>query len=322
MFLENRTRYPALLFRGGIDDQRFCASVTARITYDLTPEGLREAEDQVWTVSAEPWQGPHGGPMESDEVFYRGGVDLFVFGSARSLPDDPTRGRVTVRLGNHRPHQIQVFGERLWERQGETLIPGRPRAFETVPLDLTSAFGGSDRWDGLEIPFPDNPLGKGFYLEAGAAAGRPLPQLESPDAPIRNWDDQPEPVATCVAPLGFGPRLKRFLEIDETTGAIRRIDPRLFNTALPGMIFPEADPGDEVEVTGVAGQWPPRFAIPDPGLRIRLAFDDETIEAAPRIDQIGIECEAGRVFVAWRYPFRYRMFPLQRRSCELIRLPL
>ncbi len=318
MELENQTRYPALLFRGAIDDERFCASVLARITYELTPGGLAEAEEQVWEVSAGPWQGPHGGAMESDEVFYKGGVDVFVFGAAQPSPNDPARGRVTVAVGNAARHDIDVFGDRVWVENAGQLRPGPPQPFESIPLDLLHAYGGSDQWDELAVPFPDNPVGKGYYLERDRAVGKFLPNLESPKHPIQNWEDQPEPVATCTAPPSFGPRLRRFVEIDEATGAVRRLDPKFFNAALPGMIFPAANPGDGVEVNGVDPQGTIRFQIPDPGLRIQLAFDGERIEAIPQVDQIGIESGQQRAFIAWRYPFRYRMVPLQRRSCALV----
>ena len=35
------------------------------------------------------------------------------------------------------------------------------------------------------------------------------------------------------------------------------------------------------------------------------------------VDQIGIEPDENRVFLAWRYPFRYKLIPLQKRACIL-----
>ena len=83
MDLDNTTRFPALLFRGCIDEHRLFGSVAARVTYDLLGQTLVPAATQSWPISPGPWDSPHG-PMEGDELFYRGGVDLFVFGSAQS----------------------------------------------------------------------------------------------------------------------------------------------------------------------------------------------------------------------------------------------
>ncbi|PAY21510.1 hypothetical protein CKO51_00100 [Rhodopirellula sp. SM50] len=317
MQLENSTRFPALLFRGAIDEDRFCASVTCRATYDLTTDGLVLSEEQPWVVSAEPWEGPHGGPMDSDEVFYRGGVDVLVFGQACSLGNDATRGQVVVRVGDSFQSAVAVFGDRVWvEREGE-LVPGPPQTFQSMPLELSRAYGGKDVWDELDIPFADNPDGRGYYLSRDSAVGSPLPNLEDPANPVKNWEDQPEPVATGTVPMAFGPKLKRFMVIDEVTGEMKKLDPRFFNSAFPNLIVDSVRPGDPVAVEGIFPHGSIAFQVPDLDLEVMLQFDDEEIVAPLQIDQIGIECERKRVFIGWRYPFRYRFYPLQKRRCVL-----
>ena len=77
------TPYPAHLFRGCIDEDRLLACAMVRATYDIVNGALRPAEAQAWPVSPGPWDGPHG-PMPGDQRFVRGGVDVMIFGSARS----------------------------------------------------------------------------------------------------------------------------------------------------------------------------------------------------------------------------------------------
>ncbi len=317
MKLENRTRAPALLYRGGVSEDRLFGSVFARVTYRLEGRELAVADEQSWEVSTGPWDGEYG-PMDSDEVFYRGGVDLFVFGSARAPLGKPVPWlEVTVQVGQEFRHRIWVFGERQWVRQGDKLVPTEPVPFRQIPLTQECAFGGKDEWDKLPVPFPDNPDGKGFYLEEATAEGKPLPNLEDPDNRITRWDDRPEPVGTGATTISFGPRARRGAEFDEETGALKTIKPCFFNSAFPGLVVPAVSAGDEVIVTNVVESGPFHFFVPESPLRVWLRFGEERIERELAVDQIGIEPDAGRVFVAWRHPFRYRLIPLQERECVL-----
>ena len=102
MELENHTAFPAMLYRTSLPEkdgkERLAAAVIARVTYDLTDWGSVPRGDQVWKLSGEPWEGPHG-PMDGDEVFFRGGVDVFVFGRARKV---------------HQPVAIERVDHRVW----------------------------------------------------------------------------------------------------------------------------------------------------------------------------------------------------------------
>jgi hypothetical protein len=316
MDLTNRTRFPAALYRGCIDEDRLFGSLAVRVTYDLAGGRLVPSEEQSWKVSAGPWEGPHG-PMAGDNLFRRGGVDLFVFGSARPPGGPAPRADVTVEVGEHFRHTVAVFGDRVWEKRQGRLVPSEPRPFEAIPLTLANAYGGQDEWDELPVPFPMNPNGKGFALEESSAAGKPLPNVEDPDRLVRNWNDHPEPVGVGAPPDGFGPRVLRGVTFDEDTGRLKELKPRFYNAAFPGMVAPRAAAGDRVCVTGVTGNGPLEFALPPAGLKVRLRFGDEWVEREPAVDQVGVEADARRVFVSYRYPFRYRLVPLQWRACEL-----
>jgi hypothetical protein len=298
-----------------LDEQRFAASVLARVTYDLDDATLRPSKEQPWIVSAAPWDGPSG-PMDSDEVFYKGGVDLFVFGHARTERGRPqTQLKVVLEVGAFR-REVLVFGDRVWQRQGKQLVPSSPQSFKAIPLTLAYAYGGKVEWDGLDIAFPDNPEGKGFYAQEAEAVDQPLPNLEEPDQLIRRWDDRPDPVGWAICAFPSGPRLRNGVVLDEEH-TISKLRPQFFNAAFPRMIAERVQPGDTVRLEGVSENGPLAFSLPRHGFHVRLQFDDEVIERPLSIDQVGIEVEKRRVFVAYRYPFRYVLYPLQRRSCEL-----
>jgi hypothetical protein len=316
MELVNQTPFPAGLFRCIIDENRFAAALLARVTYDIVGETLVPAAEQPWIVSGPPWQSEYG-PMESDESFYRGGVDLFVFAHARTpVGVEIRRMEVTFEIGAFR-RRILVFGDRVWEQQGSRIAPSSAKPFRTIPLSLEFAYGGKDEWDELEIPFAANPAGKGFYLEEEHAIGRPLPNIEDPLNPITQWSDRPDPVGVTPCPMQNGLRVRNSFELN-ADGLPVAIKPALYNAAFPGMVLANCQVGDRVRIMGVSESGPLVFRIPETELVTRLRFDEEIIERPLAIDQLGIEVDRRRAFIAYRYPFRYVLYPLQKRSCALL----
>jgi hypothetical protein len=315
MQLVNTTPYPAEIFRTVIDQERISASVFARLTYDVVGDRLEISREQIWPVSGPPWESPYG-PMDSDEVFFKGGVDVLLFGHARSLGRQPvSQMRVTIGVGSWR-YALLVIGDRQWERRHDTLVPSEPLPFTEMPLTLEHAYGGKDEWDGLAVGYPANDRGKGFFVSEENCEGGALPNLEDPAALITAWTDQPDPVGVGPCPLTSSLRSRNGMVLDDA-GHLLEIRPHLFNAAFPRMIVEQVQPGDTVWVDGVHPRGPMNFRLPDVAPRVRLQFGEEIIDRRMAIDQIGIEADAGRVFVAYRYPFRYVIYPLQRRSCEM-----
>jgi hypothetical protein len=317
MQLQNHTPFSAALFGGVIDEHRLFHSLAVRVTYELAAGRLVVAGKPGWPISPGPWKCQYG-TMLPDELFYRGGVDLFVFGSARPPGGRPEpRVDVIAAVGSRWQCSVAVFGDRVWQERKGKLVPSEPRPFSDMPLTLENAFGGKDEWDELPIPCPDNPDGKGFYLSAENAAGRPLPNVESPDNLIAKWDDRPDPVGVGRCPAGFGPRLRESVDFDAKTGALTKFEPTVFNAAFPRMVVPQAAEGEEVRVRGVSTAGDVAFTLPPSQLRVRLGFGEKSGEYVPPIDQIAVEADQARVTITYRYPFRYVMRPLERRSCEL-----
>lgn len=316
MKLFNETRYPADLLRSVLDEYRLTASALMRITYDLRGTRLVPAEEQIYIVSTSPWESPHG-PFEHDQVFKRGGVDLFMWGNAYAPGGRPTVAMtVSVIVGSEFRRDIRVLGSRTWERVGGTLVPSSPQALRGVPLTLAYAYGGKSTWDGLEVPWPDNPDGLGFYVEEKQAEGQPLPMLEDPAELIERWDDRPSPAGFGMCALSSGPRLKAAVVLGDN-GQVEQITPRMFNCAHPAMVAPTVEAGSRVTLLGVTPAGRLDFdlpaSLPHARLKIGNAIHDRPLE----IDQVGIDVEAATVFVSYRFPFRYRFVPEQQRSVTL-----
>lgn len=316
MKLDNQTPWPAVLFRTAIGDDHIGASVLARVTFDLIGGRPAPSASQAWKVSASPWECEYG-PMDSDMLLCKGGVDIFLFGHARAPHGKPTtQSEVAIEVGSFR-RNLLVFGDRLWQGNNDDLRPTSPLPFTEIALTPANAYGGKDSWDGLEVPFADNPDGKGFYLTAPAAVGKPLPNVEDPNHLIRKWEDRPEPAATTACPMTNGARLRRAVELDEEKGCIRRILPRLYNAAFPEMVAVEIRPGDAVSISGVTGNGPLGFPLPSSTPVVHLTLGKRILERPMAIDQLGVEADRGRFFIAYRYSFRYRLRPLEKRTCAL-----
>lgn len=297
-------------------EDRIAASVLVRVTYRLRDGALVPDDSQPWLVSNAPWDGPQG-PMASDLVFYKGGVDIFLFASA--VPPDgapATSVPVEISVGTAFKCRVLAFGPRVWQRRLGRLMPSAPAAFTSLPLALEHAFGGQDDWDGLAIPYPDNPEGTGFYLTERSAIDRPLPRIEDASQLIAHWDDRPAPVGMRPCSPGSPLRGKHGTVI-QPDGRLK-IRPHFFNDAFPAMIAPHAQPGDPVTIVGVSAAGPVCFRLPHHPVRVHLRFGSEAYSTHPVIDQVGIEIAEQRVFVAYRYAFRYVIHELQHRSCELL----
>lgn len=318
MELDNHTTCPAVLWRTIIDDDRIAAALVARITYHLADGQLALAEDQAWDISTAEWESPIG-TLPPEDCFIRGGVDIIILGCARAPASQPaTKVEVRVTLGDF-TGGVDVYGERKWYRsrgRKSELTATPPEPFVELPLTIEYAFGGKQPWDGLEVPHTGNPDGMGWYFEEEAAEGQPLPRIEDPRAPITAWSDTPDAVGVGFCPRAFGPRVLRSTEFDDR-GMLTQLRPTFFNDAFPDMVAPVPPAGASCSVSGVCADGDMTFRLPDPPLMTRIRIGETEIERALQIDQLGIEPDLDRVFITYRYPFRYAVVPLEPRSCEL-----
>jgi hypothetical protein len=222
---------------------------------------------------------------------------------------------VSVEVGDEFRRVARIFGPRVWYRRFAGLVPSPPEAFTSIPLTAQYAFGGKEPWDGAEIP-SQNPDGMGFYLSEERAEGGPLPCIEDPAHLITKWNDLPFPVGFGFPAPFSGSRLRKMIRIGE--GNKPSIDiPALHNAAFPEMIARRVDPGDSVRLSGVSLSGPLTFVLPRVLPVARIGFESDVTEKPMQIDQIGVEVERRRVFVSYRYPFRYVVRPLRRRIFEI-----
>lgn len=321
MILVNETPFSAVLPSTVLDQERMAAALVARVTYSLDlgkkKARLDVAKEQIWQASHEPLETPHG-LMEAELPFMKGGVDVFLFGSART-PEakSATNLEVVLEVGNFTRRAL-VSGNRIWRKNASSgFRPSAAAKFVAMPLTLANAFGGRDVWDGLEIPWGENPDGKGFALVEDVVEGKPLPNLEEPSAPLATWNDCPP-----VCGFGFCSRANsaRFRNgvVLENEQRIVDVTPRYFNTAYAPMVAPVAIAGDRVKVTGMRHEGPLAFEVPAAPFDLHLRFGKKKVVRTPSIDGIGIEVDEQRLFVSYRFAFRYVVRPLELRNATLV----
>lgn len=148
------------------------------------------------------------------------GAQVLVHGQAWPGPDQPTARHLQVALRVSAPaaanggasgppwidKRLDVYGERELDAW---LGPGTAQEFDSMPLDLSRAFGGPGH--------ASNPQGRGAAAVASPDGTRwPMPNVEYPHDPLRRRGQDVEPAT--LGPLG---PMQRALPPDQLEAATR-----------------------------------------------------------------------------------------------------
>jgi len=313
----NNTSFHTLIHRTALENDIIAMSLMCRITYDVDADGIATiSETQDWGLYQDYWQNEYG-PMDKDDVFKRGGIDLLLFGSAKAPKGKSvTESSVSIAINHHVIHQVKIFGDRVWKSFLGSLSISSPKPFTEIPLTMYNAFGGYYNWDGIDIPYPNNPHGKGYYHEKKEAIGKSLPNIEHYDNPIRKWNSWQDPAGVTslsVLPL----KAKNNLVLNSDKNKIEKLNPKFFNSAFPKMIVDKINAGDVITITGVTGNDPYIFQVPNTVLEVAIVLGDKNIKEKMKIDQIGLIPDKQQAFVSYRIPFKYVVRPMEKREIKL-----
>ncbi len=315
MQLINHTPFPAQMFKTSLDDEnKYAMSIAVRITYDIVDGKAIISKDQVWDLKREIWRSEYG-IIESDDVFKRGGVDILLFGNAQAPDGSETRQmNVEVRLNNELINKVVVFGDRVWEKSILGMSISTPIPFTKMPVSLENAFGGKAEWDGLAIPYGNNPYGKGYNHLKEDFIGKSLPNIEDPGKLIKKWTDRPDPVGVACLPALCELHARNNMVFKD--GKIVSSNARFFNTAFPEMIVNSVKENDTIGITGMSSK-PFVFKVPKELLKMKVTMGERTKEWEMYIEQIGIIIDKKQAFMTFRYPINYTMIPHETRKCEI-----
>ncbi|XXT18518.1 DUF2169 domain-containing protein [Sorangium sp. So ce429] len=316
MRLRNTTSSTAVLQHAdfGTDDRY--AVVIWKLTYDLPPA-------DGWSLSSDPMP-ITGDLVETDfgvfhgDIFLRKvGVDLGVLGRVRlSRPVEQTT--VTLHCGAF-SHSLRVTGDRVWvpTQAKNGLVPSKPVPFTQMDLSYARAFGGMAQFEGMPVPFSDNPMGRGYHLDRDDAVGKLLPNIEAAvGAHIASWEDRPVPAGWGPYPMHWGLRARSAVAVDPALGAVADISPAVFNNAHPDLVLPEIQPGARVELVGVYDN-KYTFSLPRLMGNVHVQVGDRAFDVPTSIDGVFIWLDAGRLVITQRANFRYVVRPEEVRIATL-----
>lgn len=247
--------------------------------------------------------------MEGDAVPTKPRVDVIVNAFAY-----PPGGRPVpwfdagVRIGQQ-ARAVRVFGPRAWHKHlGVFAMASEPSAALRVPLIYSLAFGGHDPADPRSFA-QQNPTGLGFST-GSPPHGLALPQIEWPDALIRNPSDQPAPAGFGCIGRTWQPRrglLGSYTPSElQGKGIVRTMprsfDPAAWNCAHPRMQFSrdEVRDGTVIEWVHLSVGGRAQFVLPQVRLSIAWTAAGQTGSASPPFDTVCIEPEHGHCVLVWR----------------------
>lgn len=261
------------------------------------------------------------GVFETDAPYEKNGVDVVVVGHVYPPAPPAIATTATIRTqtadGQTWTRSVAVIGDRVWRRQGRQWTTTAPVPFERMEITLARAFGGSAEQGDLRIEYPLNPHGRGFYVTEAQADGQPLPNFEELDQRIGTWNDAPDPAGLGFCPYALGMRARASITVREGQPPTYDLV-KLLSSAFPRMVAPPIAFGQSIQLEHFTPTGTLAFCVPDPGMLVRMRIGEKTAERPLKVEQIGIAPDVGRVFITYRYPFRYRLRPGEERSCLLV----
>jgi len=308
--LENRTPFAA--DRAWVRDRDGAEVwlVAVKATFDILPDGRTAISEEQPPVLHLPQH--HGEPghssiqYDADLVLTKVATDVIVVGQAHAPGGQPvTQLDVGLRVG---PIQkvLRVFGDRFWNAFG----PSAPQPFVSMPLVYERAYGGVDRQSGN--PARDwewrNPVGTGFAVAGGHAAGLQLPNVEHPTDLISSWRDRPQPAGFGAIASHWQPRVAFAGTYDEHWMKTRHpllaedLDERYFQSApadqqVPGFLRG----GEAVALVNLSPLGRLVFHLP----RIHLGFETRfhggatVLHKQRQLHTVIIEPDFPRVSLVW-----------------------
>lgn len=327
MDLLNATHMQAGYTMGMQPDGRESIVVAVKGTFNIPKNGGMPnlAEDQVPLIEADEYTGEPGlsAPLyESDYARYKPLCDVILNGSAYAPGGNPTKKvGVTLSVGPMKK-SFYVVGRRFWKKGIVSITASKPEPFTVMPISYDTAFGGVDNTH--EKPskhkaFMLNPIGVGFHdnLKAEFVDGKPLPNTEEINKPVKNPTGVYRPMAYGSVGRGWEPRYKLAGTYDDNW--IDNIFPFLppdftdeyFQSAPKDQQIGYLNGGEAVVLKNLTPQGQTRFQIPN--VQVPVVFflkKGDTKRTLAQADTLLLEPDTGRFMITWRasLPLKKNMF--------------
>ncbi len=315
--IQNKTPYAAAIAPGLDATGRDLAIVAIKASFAIDAANMRltVADEQEPVAHATAFAGEPGFSSllrDCETSPAKPGTDIALYGSAYT-PDGKEAESVDagLRVG---PVQkaVRVFGDRVWQSGFGSWRASKPRPFTRMPLSYERAYGGKDQlgdkpetadWE------PRNPIGAGFAISGrkDRLEGRPLPNLEDPNQPIRHWRDRPPPAGFGLIPGDWAPRRDYAGSYDQAWRDERApllpkdFQPRFHHAAHPDLQTAQPlEGGETIEALNLSADGPLRLEVPRRQFELTFWIRQERKKAQPRLDTVIIEPDQRRLIALWR----------------------
>lgn len=313
MFVKNKTRFEAALPHGHFADGVSVAALVLTVAYRIGPRGL------------EPWEGERAplltDPPDTSRQALWHGASVTAAGTVTGPGRPPHTTYADFRVGTE-SRRLVVTGDRRWLRNAGKLIASAPAAWDAMPLSWSLAFGGA-----IEIPpgpigpeklphpggryeYPLNPGGKGVVLEEAKAEGAALPNIESPDCPMKAPLDQPRPAGFAPCPDLSGLRAPAGLTPDflDDFEASLRLMLRMRHAAPGEMIFESLPPGTAIELKGVSER-AVRVEVPPCPVTVDVQKGKKLTRLPAAVRWAHVSADDAALLVCFGHSFSYEAAP-------------
>jgi hypothetical protein len=324
-------------------------SVLVKRTFRIVPGAMcvRAGEDRPLIPGDVYWDDPMNSSVryESDFVPFKLATDVVLNGTLYAPGGVPTRSCLTsVQVGERRK-VIQVIGDRVarYADGGQPAVTD-PVPFTTMELRYERAYGGTDVYSDLKVPYPypRNRIGRGFVVAntPKSVDKLPLPNLEDPQAPLSalplcvgeygQWQTRPMPAGFGWFPKVWLPRAElagimpcdrpveqelrqayaKLLPADQRDpylkNGLRDMDFRFFNGASPGLALPFLRGGEMVATENLSPEGRLSFQLPQDRPRIGLDVGEGLEQPEVVLHTVMIRMDDHEVDLVWRGAVPYR----------------
>jgi hypothetical protein len=293
--------------------------VVAKGTYGIPDRPDQEPEllaEQIPLVTTDMFTGEPGFSSTLYEIDFappKPRCDVLLNGSCYAPDRRPAQYvEVAMQVGSL-TKSFRVVGPRTYKARLLSYKPSEPQPFLVMPITYNNAYGGVDRTNRDPAKhnwFPFNHAGVGYYPKAGAKEldGRPLPNTEELDNPVRRSNGNYKPMA--FGPIGRAWRQRirwagtydqRWLD-EQCPFLPEDFDPRYFQCAAEDQQMDYPRGGEEVMLRNLTTQGRTIFRLPA-DLRLPVLFfsrEGGMTEEIAVVDTVLFEPDGRRLTLTWR----------------------
>jgi hypothetical protein len=330
MNLLNATNMQAGYTMGMQTDGREFIVVAVKGTFLIPMHGedAQLSDEQVPLVEADVSTGEPGYSAtlyESDYALRKPRCDVLLNGSAYAPNGKPaTKVPVSLKVGSL-SKTFHVVGNRFWKKGSLSISASRPEPFMVMPISYDRAYGGTDNTHEKPVShkaYMLNPIGVGFHsnLKKEFIHGKPLPNTEEPNKPVKEPSGTYRPMAFGVIGRGWEPRHKFAGTYDRNW--IDNIFPFLppdfddayFQSAPSDQQIGHLQGGEPIELGNLTPQGQTRFSIPK--VTVPVVFflkKGEPQKTRAVSDTLVLEPDSNRFMITWRasIPLKKNMFEVE-----------